>query len=75
MKNYNKKTKKAYVPRFTSDGVVSQEYINNRNENYKQNRANFDTTLPSWHNMSAEDKYKFELEREADKRGSHSTFN
>ena len=75
MKNYSKKTKKTFTPRFSNDGQISQEYINDRNDNYKQNRANFDTSLPSWHNMSAEDKYKFELEREADKRGSHSTFN
>ncbi len=74
MKNYSKKTPKAYVPKFTETGEVSQAHIDNVNANYKQNPANFKTFGKSWNEMSSVEKYQFELEREADKRGSHSTF-
>lgn len=40
----------------------------------KRNPANFDKSLPSWDDMTAEEKYQFELKREAAKRGSHSNF-
>ena len=71
MKTYPKKQPKAYVPRFQSNGLINPESI----VEGKRNPANFDKSLPSWNDMTAEQKYQFELEREADKRGSHSTFN
>lgn len=70
MKTYPKKQPKAYVPRFSQDGTINPASIVAK----KTNPANFDKTLPSWNDMTAEEKYQFELEREAAKRGSHSSF-
>jgi len=69
-KVYPKKEKKAFVRRFQDNGLVNPESI----VDGKRNPANFDKSLPSWNDMTAEEKYQFELEREADKRGSHSNF-